>query len=215
MPEPLGIFGGTFDPVHYGHLRLAEEACTALALERVLWLPAGRPPHRQAPGAGGLHRLQMVRLAIAGNPRFVVDAGEIERDAASYTVDTLQRLRQELGASRPLVLLLGADAFAGLAQWHRWQELFDLAHLAVATRPQHSLDPAQLAPPLAAQWRQRWRAEAQALATAAAGHITSFDITALDIAATSIRSDLAAGLSPRYLLPAPVLDYIELHQLYT
>ena len=153
MPEPLGVFGGTFDPVHFGHLRLAEEACAALGLQQVLWVPAGRPPHRDRPLAASAHRLHMVSLAIAGNPRFALDATEAGSDTASYTVNTLRRLRQQLGSAQPLVLLLGADAFAGLPSWYHWQELFELAHLAVATRPQHSLDPDRLPPALAAQWR--------------------------------------------------------------
>jgi len=214
MSEPLGIFGGTFDPVHYGHLRLAEEACAALGLPRVLWVPAGQPPHRRAPLASSAHRLQMVRLAIAGNPRFALDAAETQSEAPSYTVDTLLRLRQEQGPLRPLILLLGADAVAGLPKWHRWQELFDLVHLAVATRPQHSLSPDDLPPPLAVHWRARLQQDARALAGASAGRIMSFDITALDITATHIRQALMVGRSPRYLLPDPVLDYIDRNHLY-
>ena len=215
MPEPLGVFGGTFDPVHCGHLRLAEEACVALQLARVLWIPAGRPPHRTAPAAGSAHRLQMLRLAIAGNPRFAIDPGECESEAASYTIDTLSRLRREQGAARPLVLLLGADAFAGLATWHRWQELTALAHIAVATRPQHSIDTERLPAQLATLWRAHRHGDPQALAGAPAGLVFRFAITDLDISATRIRLSLGAGASPRYLLPDPVLDYIRAHHLYT
>lgn len=215
MPEPIGVFGGTFDPVHYGHLRLAEEACTTLQLARVLWIPAGHPPHRGAPAASSAHRLQMLRLGLAANPRFVVDAAECESEAASYTVDTLTRLRREHGAGQPLVLLLGADAFAGLATWHRWQELTGLAHIAVATRPQHSIDAEHLAEPLAELWRGRLHGDPQPLARAPAGLVFRFAITDLDIAATRIRQALAAGPSPRYLLPDPVLDYIRAHHLYS
>ena len=222
MPEPIGVFGGTFDPVHYGHLRLAEEACAALQLARALWIPAGRPPHREAPRASSAHRLQMLRLAIAANPRFALDAAECESEAASYTVDTLARLRREHGATQPLVLLLGADAFAGLATWHRWQELSGLAHIAVATRPQHSLDAERLPGPLAALWRARLHGDPQPLAEAPAGLVFRFTITDLDIAATRIRQALDAGPGPRYLvpdlrylLPDPVLDYIRAHHLYS
>lgn len=215
MPEAIGVFGGTFDPVHFGHLRLAEEACAALGLAQVLWVPAGRPPHRAAPHASGAHRLQMVRLAIAGNPRFALDPAETESGSESYTVDTLARLRRRFGPTRPLVFLLGADAFAALPAWHRWRELFQLAHLAVATRPQSSLAPDALPPALAGEWRARLQEDARALAGVAAGRIVSFDITALDIAATHVREALIAGRSPRYLLPDPVLDYIDRNHLYT
>ncbi|MBL8481248.1 MAG: nicotinate (nicotinamide) nucleotide adenylyltransferase, partial [Rhodocyclaceae bacterium] len=150
-PEPLGVFGGTFDPVHVGHLRLAEEAAETLQLERVAWIPAGRPPHRGAPATAAAHRLAMVQRAIADNPRFVLDDAEVRADAPSYSVLTLARLRAAHGPERPLVLLLGADAWAGLAGWHRWQEIFELAHIAVASRP--GLAPAQLAPQLERELR--------------------------------------------------------------
>lgn len=150
MPEPgpLGLFGGTFDPVHLGHLRLAEEAREALGLASVRWIPAGQPPHRGAPRLSGAHRLAMVRLAVAGNPAFQVDGAEVESPGPSYTVTTLERLRRELGPEQPLVLLLGADAFAGLPGWHRWQALLGLAHLVVLHRP------VMLWPPQ--PWRRNW-----------------------------------------------------------
>ena len=211
---PLGILGGTFDPVHYGHLRLAEEARATLALAQVLWLPAGQPPHRSTPGGGAEHRLQLVRLAIAGNPAFALDDAEAHSPAQSYTLTSLMRLRALHGADRPLVLLVGADAFAALDTWHRWQELFALAHLAVATRPGYELAPERLSPALADELRSRLRSDAGSLAQEPAGSIVSFAITALDISATRIRKALAAGASARYLLPDPVLDYIARHRLY-
>src|SRR5512135_3507350 len=132
---PIGVFGGTFDPIHFGHLRLAEEMADALGLERVLFIPAGQPPHRGAPRTAALHRLEMARHAVAGNPRFAVDAREVASPRPSYTVDTLDTLRAELGADRTLWLLLGADAFLDLASWHEWRRLFSLANIAVAARP--------------------------------------------------------------------------------
>ena len=143
-PAPLGILGGTFDPVHYGHLRLAEQAREQLGLAEVRWIPAGRPAHRGTPRSAPSHRVEMVRLAIAGNPAFHLDDAEAQSSAPSYSVPTLERLRGELGARRPLVLLLGAHAFLGLESWHRWRELFNLAHIAVATRPRSPLDAARL-----------------------------------------------------------------------
>ncbi|HMA11917.1 MAG TPA: nicotinate (nicotinamide) nucleotide adenylyltransferase, partial [Steroidobacteraceae bacterium] len=124
--QPIGIFGGTFDPIHFGHLRLAEEMAEAIGLDRVLFIPAGQPPHRGAPRTAAAHRLEMVRRAVAGNPRFEADAREVNRLRPSYTVDTLNELRAELGNERPLWLLLGADAFLGLPSWHEWRRLFEL-----------------------------------------------------------------------------------------
>lgn len=213
-PEPLGIFGGTFDPIHVAHLRLAEEAGEALGLSAVRWIPAGQPRHREAPQVTPAHRLAMVELAIADNPRFVVDRSEVESGDASYTVPTLERLRSELGTARPLVLLLGADAFAGLTTWHRWQSLFDLAHLGIAHRPGFPLDNAILPAALAAEVALRRIADPAAFRNSPAGRICTFAMTQITVSATQIRALLANGQSPRYLLPPAVIDYIELHHLY-
>ncbi len=212
MP-PLGIFGGTFDPVHLAHLRLAEEAADLLGLAGVRWIPAAQPYHRQAPLVSAAHRLAMVRLAVADNPRFSVDAAEIDSQAPTYSVPTLARVRGEVGPRQPLVLLVGADAFAGIAGWHRWPELLDLAHIAVATRPGSPLDPDLLAPALAAEWQAR-QAPVAALAEAPAGRIATFAMTPLAVSATQVRSLLATGASPRYLLPDEVIAYIRRHFLY-
>jgi nicotinate-nucleotide adenylyltransferase len=218
---PLGVFGGTFDPVHFGHLRLAEEAADSLALGQVRWIPAGRPAHRdlenKPPQVAAAHRLEMVRLAIAGNARFEFDPAEVETDRPSYTVPTLERLRQtsECGAQRPLVLLVGADAFAGLPGWHRWEELFQLAHIAVAHRPGYPIDAGNLPPALAGIYRQRHDTSPAVLAAAPAGRIVTFAMTQLDISATRIRSLLSQGRSPRYLLPDAVIAYIQSTLLYS
>ena len=211
--QPLGLFGGTFDPIHLGHLRLAETAREALGLARVRLIPAGQPPHRATPGASGNHRLAMARLATADNPAFEVDAAEVTAAQASFTILTLERLRAELGSARPLVLLLGVDAFLGLPTWRRWTELLDFAHLAVANRPGYTLDAAQMVPALA-DLVARCKASPAALVAAPAGAIVPFEMTPLAISATDIRARAAAGLSLRYLLPPPVVDYISRHQLY-
>lgn len=211
--SPLGIFGGTFDPIHFGHLRLAEEAAEYLGLGQVRWLPAGQPPHRAAPRVTARHRLDMVRLATADNPLFAVDAAEVEAAQPSYTVPTLERLRGEVGPSRPLVLLVGADAFAGLPTWHRWRELFTLAHLAVSHRPGFPVEPASLPRELAEEFTVR-RCDPAALAAAPAGGIATFAMTQLAISATQIRTLLANRKSPRYLLPGEVLHYIDQNHLY-
>ena len=211
---PLGLFGGTFDPVHFGHLRLAEEAIAHLGLDGVRWLPAGQPPHRGVPQVTAGQRLDMVRRATAGNPRFTVDPAEVEAAAPSYTVHTLERLRRELGDAQPLVLLVGADAFAGLAAWHRWRDLFALAHIAVSHRPGFPVETASLPHELATEFADRRLVDASALRAAPAGGIVTFAMTQLAISATQIRKLLANDLSARYLLPDDVLDYIQTHSLY-
>jgi nicotinate-nucleotide adenylyltransferase len=213
LTQPLGILGGTFDPVHYGHLRLAEEARSHFGLARVLWVPAGQPALRAQPQTPAASRLEMVRLAVAGNPDFVVDSREIDAAGPSYTVDTLKQLRAEHGPQRPLVLLLGADAFARLEGWHRWLDLFDLAHVAVATRPGHPLKVGAGDTALDHVYGARYGTAAD-IATAPFGYVVPFTIRALDISATALRGYLAAGESPRYLAPDAVLDYIGQHHLY-
>jgi len=221
LAAPLGIFGGTFDPVHLGHLRLAEEAADSLGLARIRWIPAGQPAHRalenKPPQVTAAHRLAMVRLAIAGNARFELDPAEVEADRPSYTVTTLERLRQAdaYGAEQPLVLLVGADAFAGLPDWHRWEELFELAHIAVAHRPGFPIDADSLPPLLADCYRQRHRASPAALGESPAGGIVTFAMTQLAVSATQIRTLLANGRSPRYLLPDAVIAYIQSTLLYS
>lgn len=220
MSEPgagvLGLFGGTFDPLHVAHLRLALEAREALGLAEVCLIPAGKPALREAPQCAAADRLAMVERALADLPGFSVDATEVRQAssaAPSYTIDTLERQRRLHGAQRPLVLLLGADAFARFEAWHRWRELFGLAHIAVATRPGHDLKVGAGATALDAEFAAR-RGVAADLAGAPAGRIVPFAITALEISASAIRRRLAAGLSVRYLVPEAVLDYIESHQLY-
>jgi nicotinate-nucleotide adenylyltransferase len=208
------VLGGTFDPIHFGHLRLGLEGMDALGLQSVRVIPAGVPSHRAAPSASAAARLQMVKLAVAQEPRFVVDAAEAETPAPSYTVDTLTRLRDELGPRQGLCLLLGADAFASLATWSRWQRLFDLAHVAVASRASQSFDADALSPALAAEYSKRYRDTSACLTESAAGCVVHFAMSALDISASRIRRLLARGASPRYLLPDTVLDYIASNRLY-
>jgi len=210
---PIGIMGGTFDPVHFGHLRLAQEAAEILGLERVRWVPAGQPWHRGAPKASAAHRLEMVRLAIDSNALFELDDAEIRQTAPGYTVETLERLRGELGAKRSLVLLLGTDSFRNLSSWQRWRDLFTLAHIFVGQRPGHSLTPGGMPAALAAEWRSR-AGTPDVLHERPAGSVVTYGTTALDISASAIRAHFAQARSPRYLLPSPVLEYIEAHGLY-
>jgi nicotinate-nucleotide adenylyltransferase len=199
--SPLAIFGGTFDPVHLGHLSVAWEAAELLDAE-VRLLPAGIPPHRPAPVASAAQRVAMLRAALRGQARLTLDARELERGGPSYTFDTLHALRTEQGA-RPLVLLLGADAFAGLTTWHRWRELFDVAHIGVLSRPGVSADlPGELEREVAG----RRVADAASLRALPAGKVIELAVTPLEISATRIRELLAAGRDPRYLLPAGLFD---------
>lgn len=212
--RPLGILGGTFDPVHHGHLRLAEEVADACALDRVLLIPAALPNLRDAPATPAADRLAMVRLAARGNARLAVDDRELRREGMSYTVDTLTELRGELGLHVPLCLVLGADAFLRLPRWSRWRQLFDLCHVVVAARPGYELDAAaQAQGELDAEWRAR-RAGPAELANRPAGRIARVDIPLLEISATDLRARLSQGASVRYLLPDAVVDYIEAHRLY-
>lgn len=216
MAKPVGLLGGTFDPIHFGHLRLAEEMGELLGLGEVRILPAGYPPHRGQPRVAARHRLAMVRLAVAGNPRFVLDERELHKASPSYSVETLEVLRQELPASTPLILFMGADAFMGLTTWHRWQELVDLAHLAVAHRPGFSsaMWEDSLPDPLRRMLATRRCEQASDLSDKPAGLIYLHAITQLDISASQIRERVLRGKSLRYLLPDSVIDYINENHLY-
>lgn len=216
MSGPIGIFGGTFDPIHYGHLRLAEELAEHAKLAEVRFMPSGTPPHRTRPGADAHHRVAMVRLAVADNPLFSVDDRETRRIGPAYTHDTLTELRQQVGTQRPLALLLGADAFLDFATWHKWRSLFDLAHVIVAYRPGYPIDTwqARMPEPLAHEYAIRSLQQPFAVHLAPAGGIVPVSMTGLDISATFVRNAVQAGESVRYLLPDTVLAYIRSHGLY-
>ena len=214
LSAPIGILGGTFDPIHFAHLRLAEELTDALGLSQVRFVPASIPPHRATPRVAAAHRLQMTRLACAGNARFVVDDRECRRSGPSYTVDTLLELRTELGAQGVLCLLMGVDAFQGLTTWSRWERLFELAHIVVAHRPGFGVELSSMPEPLAHQFETRSAAAASQLQESAAGLIWLQPVTPLDISATAIRAAIRDQRSPRYLIPDSVLDYIHRSSLY-
>jgi nicotinate-nucleotide adenylyltransferase len=214
MPPPIGIFGGTFDPIHYAHLRLGEELAQRVGLMQVRFVPARVPPHRAAPNVTAEQRLEMTRLATAGNSRFSVDDRECRRAGPSYTVDTLLELRAELGEARPLCLLMGVDAYLALQTWSRWQQLYEVAHLVVAHRPGFALEAGSMPGELAQQTLSRLTTDAQALHGRPNGLVFSVDVPPLDISATAIRALIGAGRSARYLLPDDVLDYIGRNRLY-
>jgi nicotinate-nucleotide adenylyltransferase len=203
--KPLAIFGGTFDPVHLGHLSVAWEASELLDAE-VRLMPASVPPHRPPPIATAQQRVAMLRAALQRQSRLTLDTRELERSGPSYTIDTLAELRAEQG-ERPLVLLIGADAFAGLPSWHRWRELFDVTHVGVLSRPGVE---AALPDDLLQLTADRRVDDVSALRDTAAGSLIELTVTPLEISATRIRELLAAGRDPRYLLPSGLFDDTEL-----
>lgn len=213
--KAIGILGGTFDPIHFGHLRLAEEMLEMANLQQIRFIPAGTPPHRDTPQVSAQHRSAMVQLGIADQPAFVLDDREVRRTTPCYTVDTLRELRAELGASQPLCLLMGGDAFLQLHTWHEWEQLFELAHIVVGFRPGFTMEERihSATEKLRLHYQRRLCAVA-ALSQQPSGGIVELAIPKLEISATLIRSRVAEDRSIRYLLPNAVADYIHQHHLY-
>jgi nicotinate-nucleotide adenylyltransferase len=208
---PIGVFGGTFDPVHYGHLRSALELVENLGLHELRLMPCAVPPHRATPGCSAADRAAMVTLAVAGEPRLRCDTRELERPGVSYTIDSLLELREELGSGNSLCMVMGCDALLGITTWRRWDELLDVAHIIVMARPGWTLP----ADGEVAHWLDRHRSDdVDILRVAACGSVLVQELRPLAISSTEIRQQLAAGRSPRFLLPGPVLDYIQDRRLY-
>lgn len=199
-----------FDPVHFGHLRSAVEVREGLNLDQVRLVPCARPPHRAGAIASAEQRRAMLELAIAGEPGLAVDDREMTRTTPSYTVDTLASLRAEL-PDTPLCLIVGMDAFLGLPTWHRWQTLFDLAHIVVLERPGREANMSEV---LRAEMQARLTTQTVALQNTLAGRILTYRVTQLPISSTGLRESLARGRSVRYLLPDVVHRYIQSHDLY-
>lgn len=211
----IGILGGSFDPVHFGHLRLAQEARDFLDLSEIRFIPVGHPPHRAPPTVSDAHRMAMLELALRDNLSFRVDTHELGKTTPSYTIGTLESLRAEVGEQTPLVLFMGADQFTLLHTWRRWEELTNLAHILVAMRPStEPFAPDGLAPKVSAWFRAHLKDDPAVIRDHAAGHIFLLGLTPLAISSTAIRATIAAARSPRYLLPDPVLDYIHANKLY-
>ena len=210
----IGLYGGTFDPIHFGHLRLATELGEAFRLDKVLFVPAGLPYHRGRDAhATSDQRLTMVKLAIGRDARFDVDDRELRREGETYTYDTLAAVRAERGPDMPLVFLTGSDAFSKVDTWHRWQELFDLAHFVVAIRANDEnwqakgpgVFPREVWPRITLDQREL---------SAPAGKVMTYFMTPIAISSTAIRNLAAEGQSIRYLTPDPVVEYIRSHRLY-
>jgi nicotinate-nucleotide adenylyltransferase len=210
-PTPAcGIFGGTFDPVHFDHLRAATEVKEKLRLEDFRLLPAGNPPLRSTTFATAEHRLAMLRLALSDCPDLAVDDREVRRAGLSYMVDTLSGIRAEEG-DIPLLLIIGQDAANALDQWHEWRRLFELAHLVIMRRPQSAH---AYSDELLEQVKPRQVSNPRDLSDAPAGLVLPLELTQLAISSTDIRRRLRSGLSPRFLMPQLVIDYIRENNLY-
>lgn len=208
----IGILGGTFNPIHYGHLRIAQETAEAFALSQVKFIPAAKPPLKTEPDVTAKQRVEMVQLAIAANPLFSVDTRELARNGPSYTIDTLTSLRAE-HPQDALCLIIGADAFTHFDHWHRWQQMLDYCHLIVVSRPSDQIW--QLSVPLNNLLKQHQTHDITQLSQQTHGLIAMHQVTALDISSSQIRNLIRANKHPTYLCPEAVIDYIQAHHLYT
>lgn len=203
----IGIFGGTFDPVHYGHLRSAIEIKDIFGLDEVRLIPSAQPPHREQPHASVIMRTEMLRLAIENRPGLILDTRELDRQGASFMVDTLISLRHDF-PEQPLLLIIGSDAFNQLTSWHQWQHLFDFAHLTVMTRPGFTLQPPD------DFFAARITNNKQELSEKSAGKLYFQPVTQLNISATKIREMIANHRNPAFLLPDSVVAFIKQYRLY-
>lgn len=211
LQQAIGILGGTFDPIHFGHLRTALELHQALDLAEVRLIPCFQPVHRKSPIATPEQRLAMVRKAIENEPALMADPCEIQRKGPSYTIDTLETLRKKLPHT-PLCLIMGIDALLNFPSWNRWQDILKLAHLVVAHRPHYHLPQSGVVADLL---KERLKQAPESLHECLAGNILLHPVTPLEISATDIRRQIAKGRSPRYLLPDSVNKYIQQHGVYS
>ena len=205
------IFGGTFDPVHNGHLRLAVELRERLAVPGVALVPCHITPHREQPGTSSADRLRLLELAVSGEPGLYVDARELQREEASYTADTLRQLRSEVGAQQPIAMVVGTDSFAAFDKWRDWRQIPDLAHIIIVNRPGSELDPDSEPGRLLSARRA---SDARELRGKPAGLCLQMELPLLAISATGIRERIRSGRSPRYLLPDRVWEEIQVRRLY-
>lgn len=208
----IGIFGGTFDPVHFGHLRMAEEVLNLTPMEQLRFVPSKQPPHRERPGASPEERLSLLEAALeGGDPRLRIDTRELKREGPSFMVDTLISLREEMGEQPPIALIVGQDAAQGLPGWSRWLSLFELAHLIILRRPGY---PKTWPEGSASIFESRLASDSECLQTAPHGLILNLEVTQLEISASQIRALTQKGQSTRYLLPERVIEEIRSRGLY-
>ncbi len=212
----IGIYGGTFDPIHYGHLRAAEELAEAMDLCKLCFIPSGSPRLRQIPVASKLHRVAMLRAAIQDNAKFILDEREINRSGESRSVVTLRELRHEFAENFVLCFLMGTDVFLKLTKWHCWQEMFKLCHIVIVDRPGYisAMNHNGLPQDLKQEYIRRQASHVNELKNTPSGLVLTVPTTMLDISATVIRDNIANKKSIRYLLPDTVLEYIETNHLY-
>lgn len=208
MSKGIGILGGTFDPIHYGHLRSAYEVLQQFELGHIHLIPSARPPHREQPAASPEERTMMLHLAVKGNPHFIVDDRELKREGLSYTIDTLESFKQE-SPSTPLFLIMGSDAFQHIDTWHRWQALLDHCHIVLLQRPDQTLS---LSDEVQAWYQSHLGQDDDR--TKPAGHIWPMVPTQLSISATEIRAALKRGERPYFLTSDTVVTLIEQLNLY-
>jgi nicotinate-nucleotide adenylyltransferase len=208
--EPIALFGGTFDPIHYGHLRCADEARQKLGLKNLYLLPAGDPPHREPPRATVKQRLEMLQLAVQEFPFLLIDDRETRRSGPSYMVDTVQELRTGF-KDRPLLLLIGQDTANHFHTWYHWQQIFELSHIVVLTRPGSSV---QYAPEVAKQMQARSISDVKKLHESCAGAVLQLEVESIDVSSTDIKNAITSRAAVKSMLPAAIIEYIEQNRLY-
>lgn len=210
--QAIALYGGTFDPIHYGHLRPVEALSGLIGLKEVIWLPNNIPPHRPQPEASSQQRLKMVRLALEPYSSFTVDTRELEKPTPSYTIETLRDFRKEIGDKQPLAFIIGQDSLLSINTWHQWEDLLEVCHLLVCARPgyQTHFDSVQMQ-----TWLTKHQTHQQEdIHCLPAGKIFLADTPLYNISATDIRARHKAGLDCHDLLPNSVEDYIRQQQLY-
>ncbi|MFC4259401.1 nicotinate-nucleotide adenylyltransferase [Marinobacter lacisalsi] len=205
------VYGGTFDPVHNGHLRVAIELMERLEVDCIHLMPCHIPPHRGAPGGSSGDRLDLLNLSVADEPGLRVDGRELMRGGSSYTADTLRQLRQELGPDKPVAIVLGTDAFSSFDRWEEWEQIPELAHIILVRRPQSELAPGSVPERLLAEHRVE---SVRDLKATPAGGIYEIAPPMLDISATGVRERLEQGRSIRFLVPDAVVTEIKKRGLY-
>lgn len=215
MPKTIGLLGGTFNPIHFGHLRIAEELRENLKLDQVRFIPSANPPHKNQPKVTAEQRAEMVSSAITPHPDFVLDTLELKREGASYTIDTLKHLRQQFGKDCSLCFIMGSDAFVKLETWHQWQHLLDYCHIVLVNRPQDANNPqAEISARLQLFLSEHYTEQAEDLAETPSGLIHMQTVTPLAISSSMIRQLASQQQSIRYLTPSTVIDQILSQSLY-